>query len=117
VVAQPVSTDALVALAAAVDVEAGLPGVTGAIPEVETFATAWKSRTGAAPLLRMAQRIYKRWGYGGAVTATVSAERLAAGRQFCFLYTDLANPTSNRIYLNIGYEPVCDSLDYAFDPG
>lgn len=60
---------------------------------------------------------HRRWGYGGAVTAAVSAERLAAGRQFCFLYTDLANPTSNRIYLNIGYEPVCDSLDYAFDPG
>jgi uncharacterized protein len=57
---------------------------------------------------------YRRRGYGSAVTAAVSAERLAAGRRFCFLYTDLANPTSNRIYMNIGYEPVCDSFDYAF---
>ena len=40
-----------------------------------------------------------------ASTAAVSAERLAAGRQFCFLYTDLDNPTSNKIYTNIGYEP------------
>jgi hypothetical protein len=54
-------------------------------------------------------------GYGSAVTAAVSAERLAAGRRFCFLYTDAANPTSNKIYAEIGYEHVCDSVDYAFD--
>jgi uncharacterized protein len=54
-------------------------------------------------------------GYGSAVTAAVSADQLAAGRRFCFLYTDLANPTSNKIYLDIGYEPICDALDYAFE--
>ena len=54
-------------------------------------------------------------GYGSAVTAAVSADRLAAGRRFCFLYTDLANPTSNKIYVDIGYEPVCDAVDYAFE--
>jgi uncharacterized protein len=57
----------------------------------------------------------RRRGYGSAVTAAVSAAKLAAGRQFCFLYTDLANPTSNKIYMDIGYEPVCDAVDYAFD--
>ncbi|MBA3402395.1 MAG: GNAT family N-acetyltransferase [Actinobacteria bacterium] len=56
----------------------------------------------------------RRRGYASALTAAVSAERLAAGRQFCFLYTDLDNPTSNKIYTNIGYEPVCDSVEYAF---
>ncbi|MBA3434252.1 MAG: GNAT family N-acetyltransferase [Actinobacteria bacterium] len=59
---------------------------------------------------------HRRRGYASAVTAAVSADRLAAGRRFCFLYTDLANPTSNKIYMDIGYEPVCDSVDYAFDP-
>jgi uncharacterized protein len=39
---------------------------------------------------------------------------LEQGRRFCFLYTDLANPTSNAIYLRIGYEPVCDSRELAF---
>ncbi|MBM2821765.1 MAG: hypothetical protein HW413_511 [Thermoleophilia bacterium] len=58
---------------------------------------------------------HRRHGYGSAVTAAVTAAQLAAGRQFCFLYTDLANPTSNRIYVDIGYEPVCDAIDYAFD--
>jgi uncharacterized protein len=187
-----------------------LPGVTGAMPEVDTFSRAWEDRTGVRRRQRMAQRIYRltelrhvervpgrprpatgldrslllawitafgdeataegtpgreaervvdqrlsggaggftiwedgapvsvagwggttpngvrigpvytppqhrRRGYGSAVTAAVSAERLASGRTFCFLYTDLANPTSNKIYTDLGYEPVCDSIDYAFD--
>ena len=36
------------------------------------------------------------------------------GRRFCFLYTDLANLTSNEIYQAIGYEPVCDVDEYRF---
>jgi len=54
-------------------------------------------------------------GYGTAVTAALSSQQLAAGRRFCFLYTDLANPTSNKIYMDIGYEPVCDAVEYAFE--
>jgi GNAT superfamily N-acetyltransferase len=57
---------------------------------------------------------HRQRGYGSAVTAAVTSELLASGRTFCFLYTDLANPTSNKIYLDIGYEPVCDSVEYAF---
>ena len=57
---------------------------------------------------------HRRRGYASALTAHVSAEQLAAGRDFCFLYTDLANPTSNRIYVEIGYRRVCDSIQYAF---
>jgi len=53
-------------------------------------------------------------GYASALTAHVSARQLAAGRRFCFLYTNLANPTSNKIYVDIGYERVCDSVEYLF---
>jgi predicted GNAT family acetyltransferase len=53
-------------------------------------------------------------GYGSAVTAAVTRDRLAAGRRFCFLYTDLANPVSNRIYVAMGYRRVCDSLEVRF---
>lgn len=53
-------------------------------------------------------------GYASALTAHVSQELLVSGRSFCFLYTDLANPTSNRIYAAIGYRRVCDSIQYAF---
>jgi len=53
-------------------------------------------------------------GYGTAVTAELTRLLLGRGHRFCFLYTDLANPTSNAIYTRIGYEPVCDSRDVAF---
>ena len=53
-------------------------------------------------------------GYASALVAAVSQAQLHAGRQFCFLYTDLANPTSNKIYQAIGYEPVTDALRITF---
>ena len=54
-------------------------------------------------------------GYGSAVTAHATKQCLARGLDYCFLYTDLSNPTSNKIYMNIGYERVCDSAEYVFD--
>jgi len=212
VLGQPRTEEALVMLADALsDQRVELPGVTGAVPEVDAFSERWLTRTGLRRNRRMAQRIYRltelssvadvrghartatqadrallvgwldafaaeampegapaidaerlvdarlhpgaggftiwdddgpvsfagwggstpngvrvgpvytppehrRRGYGSAVTAAVTAEQLAAGRTFCFLYTDLANPTSNNIYTNLGYEPVCDAIDYAFEP-
>lgn len=50
-------------------------------------------------------------GYATACVATLSQRTLDRGKRFCFLYTDLANPTSNRIYERIGYRPVTDVLD------
>jgi len=51
-------------------------------------------------------------GYASAATAAVSQTLLDAGRRFCFLYTDRRNPTSNRIYQRIGYQPVLDGDEY-----
>ena len=53
-------------------------------------------------------------GYASSLTAAASADQLGRGRRFCFLFTDLANPTSNKIYRAIGYEPVCDVDQYGF---
>ncbi len=53
-------------------------------------------------------------GYASACVAHLSSAILAAGSRFCFLYTDLANPTSNAIDQRIGYRPVCDALDCVF---
>ena len=54
-------------------------------------------------------------GYASACVAAVSQAQLDRGRRCCFLYTDLANPTSNKIYQAIGYEPVCDINEYRFE--
>ena len=57
----------------------------------------------------------RRRGYASACVAALSQRMLDEGRRFCFLYTDLANPTSNHIYQEIGYRPVCDALVLMFE--
>jgi uncharacterized protein len=54
-------------------------------------------------------------GYASACVAELSQALLDTGKQFCNLFTDLGNPTSNSIYLKIGYRPVCDFTEYRFD--
>lgn len=211
VLARPRADVALEALAASI--EDGLPGVVGAVPEVDAFAGIWAERRRVTPTTRVDQRIYaleelvpprgtdgaarlaglddralvlgwmiafgrealhgeddsarversvdarlepggaggiclwetaegtvslagfggetpnglrigpvytppehRRRGYGSAVTAAATRIALERGKRFCFLYTDLSNPTSNAIYLRLGYRPVCDSRDVAFGP-
>ncbi|HEY2852982.1 MAG TPA: GNAT family N-acetyltransferase [Gemmatimonadaceae bacterium] len=58
---------------------------------------------------------YRGRGYGMSLVADVSAELLSVGYGFCFLFTDLANPTSNAIYQRIGYERVCESRQLRFE--
>ncbi len=53
-------------------------------------------------------------GYASALVAQLSQKMLDEGRKFCFLYTDLSNPTSNSIYQKIGYRPVSDSTHHNF---
>jgi predicted GNAT family acetyltransferase len=209
ILARPRDAGALEALAGALDEE--IPGVVGALPEVETFADIWSGRVGATPHRRMTQGIYSLervqpvsdiagrmrpateddrpllldwwrafavealpdddqdeerlhrgvehrlvsedagivlWehdcpvslaafgnrtpngirigpvytppekrghGYASALVAALSASLLASGRRFCFLYTNLANPTSNAIYERIGYDLVGESAEVVFE--
>ena len=47
-------------------------------------------------------------GYATAAVAALSRRLLERGAQRCMLFTDLANPTSNRIYASIGYVRFAD---------
>ena len=58
---------------------------------------------------------HRQKGYATACVAALSQHLLDSGRRFCFLFTDLANPTSNSIYQKVGYRPVCDYVDMQFD--
>ncbi len=208
VLARPADGEALDALAAGIDDD--LPGATGALPEVERFATAWCAQTGARQRLARSERIHaatatapvhgvpgiarrpavderqlvldwyrafaveavgedpgderlartvdhklavagagillwddggpvslaghgdetpngvrigpvytppehRERGYASALVAELSQRLLGGGRRFCFLFTDLANPTANRLYARLGYEPVCDAMEITFD--
>ncbi len=53
-------------------------------------------------------------GYAAACTAAVSRLLLDGGWDYCALFTDLDNPTSNHVYEKIGYRRVCDYGDYQF---
>ncbi len=54
-------------------------------------------------------------GYATTLVAELSQTLLDGGRRFCFLFTDLANPTSNAIYERIGYVRVCEAAMISFD--
>jgi hypothetical protein len=56
----------------------------------------------------------RRRGYASALVAELTKRLLEGGRKFCFLFTDLANPTSNSIYQRVGYEPVSDADQWVF---
>ncbi|MES2200719.1 MAG: GNAT family N-acetyltransferase [candidate division FCPU426 bacterium] len=58
----------------------------------------------------------RRKGYATALVSHVSQAMLDQGKKFCFLYTDLGNPTSNSIYQKIGYQAAADSLYFVFGP-
>ncbi len=51
-------------------------------------------------------------GYASANVAALSQRALEAGAIACMLYTDLANPVSNKIYQQIGYRPVADAQEW-----
>lgn len=57
---------------------------------------------------------FRRRGYATALVAQLSQRLLGSGHQFCTLFTDRANPTSNSIYQKIGYRMVCDVDEYDF---
>ncbi|WP_112248981.1 GNAT family N-acetyltransferase [Kribbella monticola] len=56
---------------------------------------------------------YRGHGYASALTAHVTQQIRATGSEAC-LFTDLANPTSNKIYHQIGYRPVADFVGFSF---
>ena len=53
-------------------------------------------------------------GYATRLVAEQSSSLLAAGDPACYLYTDMANPTSNAIYDRIGYVKIGDAAEYLF---
>lgn len=55
-------------------------------------------------------------GYASAAVAQASRDALAAGARSCMLFTDLANPTSNRIYADVGYRRFAEWEELQFGP-
>ena len=81
------------------------------------------SFAGVSPVLGGVARIGpvftpRQWrgrGYGGAVTAAIGELAANRGATSVVLFTDLANPQSNSLYLKLGYEPVEDRVLLLFE--
>jgi predicted GNAT family acetyltransferase len=56
----------------------------------------------------------RRKGYATSCVAALTQCLLDSGRKTIFLYTDMANPTSNKIYRAVGFRPVMDGRDFLF---
>jgi hypothetical protein len=57
----------------------------------------------------------RRRGYGGAATVAVTQAALDDGAASVVLFTNLANPTSNALYVRLGYRPLADRLVLNFE--
>jgi len=132
--AVPDERDLLAAWLRAFEVEVGLPASPSAERDVEwriadRRAFVWVD--GAPVCLVCTSRpaggvvrigpVYtppesRRRGYAAALVAAGSQRALDDGAALCSLYTDLGNPTSNGIYLAVGYRPVADVTAYRFEP-
>jgi predicted GNAT family acetyltransferase len=84
-------------------------------PEPVSMA-AWSGKTPNGVRVNLVYTPPPRRGRGYASACVIGVTRLLLerGNRFCFLFTDLSNPTSNRIYRQLGYRPVCDATDYDF---
>jgi uncharacterized protein len=57
---------------------------------------------------------HRRRGYATRLVAELSAELIDRGDPGCYLFTDMANPTSNAIYARIGYVMLGEAAENAF---
>ncbi|AZZ36614.1 hypothetical protein CIK05_07365 [Bdellovibrio sp. qaytius] len=81
---------------------------------VSMDATSRPTKNGVTVNAVYTPKTYRKKGYASALVASTSQLMLNSGKKFCVLYTDLANPTSNKIYQDIGYNEIATSVNYIF---
>ena len=59
---------------------------------------------------------HRRRGYASSGVAAVCERALAGSARRCALFTDLANPTSNKIYAALGFRRLGEWEEYLFEP-
>lgn len=98
-----------------------LPGRRLVVLEVNSQAVCLVGVSGATPNGRRIGPVYtppqhRQRGHAEALVALVCEQLLAAGKQFCFLFTDLDYAASNSVYRKVGFELVLESAEYSLLP-
>ena len=106
-----------------------LGGANGALPGAEVLARATAELVGGDVVTaeadaqagrvpdptpgehRFTPRELRGRGIASYVVGELTRRGLEAGHRMC-LFTDRANPTSNKIYAGLGYEPVVDMAEH-----
>jgi predicted GNAT family acetyltransferase len=57
---------------------------------------------------------HRKQGFASACVAAITTGELANPGRLCMLYTDVENPTSNKIYQEVGYRRVGDTVQLRF---
>ncbi len=114
------------------NVEAGLTAADQAAPMVDARLDhgrllVWDDRRpvsmlGVTPPVAGVVRIgpvytppeFRRRGYAGNAVADASRRALAGEATTCMLFTDVTNPTSNKIYAEVGYRRIGDWEEHDF---
>ena len=74
--------------------------------------TTRATRRGISVSLVYTPREQRSRGYATACVGELSRTLLREGWQFCSLFADQSNVPASRVYLRIGYQPVCDYDEY-----
>ena len=79
-----------------------------------TSTAARKRETGSGTAISLVYTPpeWRGHGYASACVAALSQYLLNSGKRFCCLFTNLSNPTSNRIYERIGYTRIGTFAQY-----
>jgi predicted GNAT family acetyltransferase len=81
---------------------------------VSMACTARPTANGIVVNMVYTPKEFRKRGYATSCVAALSEYLLHQGYKFCSLFTDLSNPTSNDIYIKIGYKAICDFKGYKF---
>lgn len=81
---------------------------------VSCMKKARPSKNGITVSFVFTPKEHRRKGYARTLVAEVT-EELLLEYDFAMLYTDLKNPTSNKIYQEIGYEQIANPVHLVFD--
>jgi predicted GNAT family acetyltransferase len=82
---------------------------------VSMAATGGRTESGARVFAVYTPPPLRRRGYASAVVAAATRQVLDAGRRYCCLFFDTANPTAGHIYQAMGYVPVASFDEFRFD--
>ncbi|TDL30925.1 GNAT family acetyltransferase [Jeotgalibacillus sp. S-D1] len=111
---QPIDREEAGKIAAAVIKKGCLHGWESKAKLVSMANISRPTKTNCTVTLVFTPKEERGFGFASSCVSALSQKMLNQGFRSTSLYTDLDNPTSNKIYIEIGYKPIMDSVAVHF---